>query len=142
MQRSVIIIAMVAMSIVLGSCVHQAPEQPISETGTKPGYGQADFFKPMRGDYWAVRYSYPTNRFEPAWLAESRLRHNAHERRRPEGINLSREHLLKVGGSGLSPTSFTELGPLPLQGGSARYSGRINVVVLTPDRSDHRLLWC
>ena len=112
---------------ILGACSHQ--QRP-----TLPGQGQADYYKPMRGDYWALRYSYPTSRFDTAWLAASRVAQARIQSRLPEGIDLSPDAAMKLGGSGLSPTSFTELGPKPLEGFS-HYSGRVNVVISHPSDS-------
>ncbi len=106
-------------------------EEAVASTGRELNFSEL-YSKPMQGDYWATRYSYPTNQFDSAWLAQSRLEHNRVPSRLPEGVDLS---YLRVGGAGLSTTSFTELGPKPLGTGAFRYSGRVNVVVSHPSDS-------
>lgn len=110
----------------LCACNHQSPRE-----NPEPGLGQADQYKPMRGDYWALRYSYPTQQFDSAWLAESRLQHDQVIQRAPGGIDRSAAARRALQGSALDPTRFTELGPRPLQAES-RYSGRVNVALSHP----------
>ncbi len=88
----------------------------------------ADYYKPVRGDYWAVRYSYPTFQYRQDWLVDAKKTHNRNIQKSPAGKQRS---LSRAGG--MNPAAFTLLGPKPLgnPAGTA-YSGRINVIVSHP----------
>lgn len=63
-----------AMTLALAGCA--STESPTGATaGDSPeayarGEGKGRF-KPYMGDFWAIRASYPTGEFQPAWVAES-----------------------------------------------------------------------
>lgn len=88
----------------------------------------ADAYKPMRGDYWAVRYGYPTNRVEPAWFVEGKKAHLTQAAKQPAG-----RYNLTEGALNLDTSGFTALGPKPLSAGSTqKFTGRVNVIVTHP----------
>ncbi len=84
--------------------------------------------KPSQGDYWAVRYGYPTMQVDPAWFVEGRKQHEKVLAKIPSMTHSSRSAI-----SDLSTFSFTALGPKPLNtfGGSS-FAGRVNVIVSHP----------
>jgi archaellum component FlaG (FlaF/FlaG flagellin family) len=87
-----------------------------------------DHQKPVRGDYWAVRYSYPTNQFKQQWLTDGKAEHL----RQPAMSPPTDAHSRAL--NGLDPNSFVALGPLPLGDPSGTaYSGRVNVIVTNPN---------
>jgi hypothetical protein len=90
----------------------------------------ADHQKPVRGDYWAVRYTYPTFQFKQQWLAEAKQHHLKQPVLSPAVKSTGRNM------QGLDPNGFVALGPKPLNtfGGSA-FSGRVNVIVSHPSDS-------
>ena len=87
--------------------------------------------KPSQGDYWAVRYGYPTMQVDPAWFVEGRKQHEKVLAKIPSMTHSSRSAI-----SDLSTFSFTALGPKPLNtfGGSS-FAGRVNVIVSHPTDS-------
>ncbi len=88
----------------------------------------ADFYKPVRGDYWAVRYSYPTFQYQQSWLVEAKKDHLKNRQKAPARKNRSSESF-----KGLDPNGFVSLGPKPLGNpASTAYSGRVNVIVSNP----------
>lgn len=89
--------------------------------------------KPMQGDYWQSRYTYPTNKFSSSWYVEARKTHLANISKTPSGV-FSKNSQLPFGG--IAPGSFTALGPEPLiNSGLAKSSGRTNVIVSHPTDS-------
>ncbi|MGJ8662033.1 MAG: hypothetical protein ACSHWU_00215 [Marinicella sp.] len=89
----------------------------------------ADFYKPVRGDYWATRYSYPTFQYSQSWMVEAKKGHLKNVKKAPSRKNHQRDLL-----GGLDPNAFTALGPKPLGNPSNRaYSGRVNVIVSNPN---------
>lgn len=88
----------------------------------------ADYYKPVRGDYWATRYSYPTFQYSQSWLVEAKQNHLKNKFKTPVH-KFSKDKLF----NGLDPDGFTPLGPKPLgnPAGTA-YSGRVNVIVSDP----------
>jgi hypothetical protein len=88
----------------------------------------ADFYKPVRGDYWAVRYSYPTFQYQQSWLVEAKQKHLKNLQKTPVRKNQSADSF-----KGLDPNGFVSLGPKPLGNpASTAYSGRVNVIVSNP----------
>lgn len=86
---------------------------------------------PSPGDLRAVQVSYPTGRFEPAWLIESAREARAVETRLPDGA--LRTQAKQAGQINAFPAdAFTPLGPMPLNAGASAASGRVNVVVSDP----------
>ncbi len=114
------ILLLITLACLLLSC--QSPH--------KNDMNQFTYSKPMQGDYWALRYSYPTNKFNPSWLTNARVIHYKNTSKTPKGE--FNKNAIR-GAIGLDPSSFTALGPEPLNtlGGSA-YSGRVNVIITHP----------
>lgn len=82
-------------------------------------------------DYWAVRNTYPTGRFDARWLLAAAADHAAMAAGTPAG------ELRRRGRAGdapsLDPASFTSLGPQPLNGQNGWISaGRTNVLATDP----------
>lgn len=95
---------------------------------------------PTDGDYWGLRYTYPTGKFEASWLLEAKAQFN----RSPQGMPAGKpQQALREGPNGetlegttnLTPGQFTALGPKPLDGGFGHVAGRINVIVTHPSDS-------
>ena len=88
----------------------------------------ADFYKPVRGDYWATRYSYPTFQYQQSWMVEAKESHLKNHQKPPSRKNNNTRSF-----KGLDPAAFVALGPKPLgnPAGTA-YSGRVNVIVSNP----------
>lgn len=92
--------------------------------------------EPADGDYFALRATYPTGRFEPRWVRTAAARHRA----MPKGVPAGRKDY--VGGESplqLDPNGFTSLGPQPLQTDGCqscfsfgRVAGRTNVILSDP----------
>ena len=93
----------------------------------------ADYHKPVRGDYWATRYSYPTFQYQQNWLAQARKEHQKVAQRTPAGIHRQLADL-----KGMKTDAFVALGPKPLIG-SSNFSGRVNVIVSHP--TDPSMAW-
>lgn len=88
----------------------------------------ADSHKPVRGDYWAIRYTYPNFQYQQQWWSEAQKTHDKNKHKVP---------FSQVGRltdiNGLNPQAFTALGPMPLDGsGGSAFSGRVNVIVSHP----------
>ncbi len=101
-------------------------------TQTNDHSDMADFHKPVRGDYWATRYSYPTFQYQQSWLVEAKQSHRRNPQKMPAGKHRAAQQL-----KGMDPNAFTLLGPMPLgnPAGTA-YSGRINVIVSHPSLAE------
>jgi hypothetical protein len=87
---------------------------------------------------WNTRLTYPTGKFDPAWLRTAALQHSKIPRGVPLGIRLSKLDQLESP-LALSGTGFTALGPAPLQmtGCSGCYDytrteGRVNTIAVDP----------
>lgn len=88
---------------------------------------------PPKGDYWALRVSYPTGNFSQKWLAESAVQ----EKQMRAGVPGGEKSYSRSGQSplALDPNQFTSLGPKPLderQFGFGHVSGRVNVIAVDP----------
>jgi hypothetical protein len=117
-------------------CACAAPskrEQLVLSVPESPRGGKV----PTDGDYWALRYTYPTMEFDSRWLEEAKLQHD----RMPEGMPAGTSRLTNAHGPGeqlegiqtnLSPVEFTALGPKPLDGSFSHAAGRVNVIVSHP----------
>ncbi len=108
--------------LVLSACQHSEQPQINSDQALLHS-------KPMRGDYWADRYTYPTHQFDPAWFSQARVQHDLNIARTPQG-RFARNGRADI--RGLPVGGFTSLGPKPLNAGSSRFSGRVNVIVTDP----------
>lgn len=89
--------------------------------------------EPTDGDYWAVRYTYPTYEFDQRWLTEAADEHRAMEKALPNGSR-NRDQV-RSRGLNLAPDSFTSLGPRPLNGSFSMAAGRVNVIIPHPTDS-------
>jgi hypothetical protein len=86
--------------------------------------------------YWNDRLTFPTGRFNPAWVRAAAAQHA----RMPSGVPFGQHLKLNVGNpNGLSTTSFTPLGPQPERmtgcSGCFNYTttqGRVNAIALDP----------
>jgi photosystem II stability/assembly factor-like uncharacterized protein len=125
----------------LGGCATTDPARVTSSDDPATAYARGEGkgkFKPYMGDFWAIRASYPTGEFQPAWVAESIEAFHAV----PEGLPAGAEDMAHRAKSGkitlnLPADQFTSLGPSPMQftggsGGSGNVGGRVNVVISHP----------
>src|SRR5204863_1839352 len=86
--------------------------------------------------FWNDRLTYPTGRFNPAWVRAAAAQHA----RMPSGVPLGRHSKLNMANpNALSTTSFTALGPQPerMTGCSGCFDytlteGRVNAIVVDP----------
>ncbi|HMA36326.1 MAG TPA: S-layer homology domain-containing protein [Chloroflexia bacterium] len=112
---------------------------PDAERGGPPADLAADGPGPQAAAaYWRDRYTYPTGRYDPAWLRAAA----AQDRRVGAGVPAGRVTYQRRPGPALvtlDPAAFTALGPLPLQTNGSQFgfqfghvSGRANVVVVNP----------
>ncbi len=88
---------------------------------------------------WHNRLSYPTGRFDPAWVRRAAKQDSFVPRRRPAGLRKSNAKRGKNSLLSLSPSGFTALGPQPLRmtGCSGCYDyakteGRVNTIAVDP----------
>ncbi|HEV7473972.1 MAG TPA: Ig-like domain repeat protein, partial [Pyrinomonadaceae bacterium] len=88
--------------------------------------------------YWMHRLSYPTGRFDPAWVRQAAEHDSQIQRRIPSGRKLDLKSLA-VNPLALSPIGFTALGPQPLRmtgcSGCFDYTnteGRVNAIAIDP----------
>src|SRR5437762_2934227 len=86
--------------------------------------------------FWNDRLTYPTGRFDPAWLRAAAAQHSRMSRGIPAGIPPLLNRLSPLA---LSPSSFTALGPQPerMTGCSGCYDyttteGRVNAIAVDP----------
>ena len=86
--------------------------------------------------YWHNRLTYPTGRFDPAWVRAAAAQHAGMTSGVPAGQHLK---LNFANPNALSTTDFTALGPQPLRmtGCSGCYDyttteGRVNVIAIDP----------
>ena len=118
------------------------PSHPIGDRDQLPRYmpvpgGGADDLDRMEVE-WNNRLTYPTGRFDPAWVRSAAARDALITRGIPlglQGMDLKGRHMPLA----LDPSRFTALGPQPLQmtGCSGCYNyttteGRINDIVIDP----------
>ena len=99
-----------------------------------------DKSKPADGDFWAIRAAYPTGRFESRWVSEAATRHRAIDAGVPTG---RKSYRASASALRMSPTSFTSLGPQPLQTDGCqscfsfgKVAGRTNIIVSDPTRTN------
>jgi hypothetical protein len=91
---------------------------------------------PADGDYFALRASYPTGRFDPRWLAAAARRHRAMATGVPAGHPRRRSALSPLA---LDPDAVTSLGPRPLESDGCQscvsfghVAGRTNAILSDP----------
>ncbi|HZT61309.1 MAG TPA: hypothetical protein VFA21_22065 [Pyrinomonadaceae bacterium] len=89
-------------------------------------------------EFWAARLTYPTGRFDPAWVREALKQDEAVERAVPAG-RVNRSLLNSPSPLSLSTSSFTALGPQPehMTGCSGCFDygtteGRVNSIAVDP----------
>src|SRR5947207_13926808 len=84
------------------------PPRYMPVPGNRPGTESADLGRLEQ--FWNDRLTYPTGRFDPAWLRASAPQHSRMSRGIPAGIPPLLNRLSPLA---LSPSSFTALGPQP-----------------------------
>jgi hypothetical protein len=88
---------------------------------------------PPKGDYWALRATYPTGNFDQRWLAKAAVEEKKIRAGVPQGEKSYQRSSLSP--LALDPTQFTSLGPKPLNDtefGFGHVSGRVNVIAVDP----------
>ena len=110
------------------------PDRYMPVPGSKPESEAAGLAKLEQ--YWHDRLTFPTGRFDPAWLRAAAVQHGRMTSGVPAGqhlkLNFANPHAL-------STTNFTALGPQPLRmtgcSGCFNYTtteGRVNVIAVDP----------
>ena len=91
--------------------------------------------------YWHDRLTYPTGRFDPAWVRAAAAQHARMTSGVPAGQHLK---LDLANPNALSTTNFTALGPQPLRmtgcSGCFDYTkteGRVNAIVVDPTTTNN-----
>src|SRR3989440_12032663 len=123
----------------------------LAERGAAPRPApEADRYMPVPGDssqsesarlaqleqYWHDRLTFPTGRFDPAWVRAAAAQHARMQSGVPAGLHLK---LNPAGPVPLIPTAFTALGPQPerMTGCSGCFNygtteGRVNAIAVDP----------
>ncbi len=122
--------------------IPQAVVPAVAEKDEAPRYmpvpgGEADDLARMEL-MWHDRLTYPTGRFDPAWVRQAAEQDSLISRELPLGIN-ARSYNRDRSTAGLDPTTFTALGPAPerMTGCSGCYDygitqGRVNAIAVDP----------
>ena len=106
-----------------------------------PGHAPTDAERLIsEEEFWFHRLTYPTGKYSPAWTRKAAEQDRAIKSGVPAGSKLSSESLMRPGNAlGLTPNSFTPLGPMPehMTGCSGCYDygtteGRVNAIVTDP----------
>ena len=121
-------IGLVTIAASAATYVSLSTVEPFEEDGAGP------WSKPVMGDYWAHRVSYPTMNFSPAWYAEAKPADRAMAAGVPAGeksYTRSAESPLT-----LTPNGWTFLGPSPLLNSGVVVAGRTNVIAVDPTGPD------
>jgi|GEM_PF-4042232 len=63
----------------------------------------ADFYKPVRGDYWATRYSYPTFQYQQNWFIEAKKTHLRNQQKPPSRKNNNKQSFQGLDPAGGKP---------------------------------------
>ena len=107
------------------------------ESKKEEGREEYEMSLAMEG-FWTDRLTYPTGRFDPAWLRRAVEQDAGIERGVPAGRHLSQD-VLQTSPLTLDPNSFTALGPKPLRmtgcAGCFDYGltqGRVNAIAIDP----------
>ncbi|MBX3725421.1 MAG: hypothetical protein KF823_05835 [Xanthomonadales bacterium] len=91
--------------------------------------------KPLGGDYWAIRVSYPTFHFSPSWYQDAEREDALVSAGVPAGEKTYRRS--SESPLALDPESWTFLGPEPqVFNNYGQVSGRTNVIVVDPTGPD------
>ncbi len=114
-----------------------------NENAATPRYmpvpsGETDDLERMEMS-WHDRLTYPTGRFNPAWIRQAAAQDALISRELPLGVQVDHLTEQKDGSSGLNPTAFTALGPAPERmsgcNGCFDYGitqGRVNAIAVDP----------
>ena len=112
----------------------EQPARYMPVPGSSPEAEAADLGRLEQ--FWNDRLTYPTGRFDPAWLRAAAAQHSRMSRGIPAGIPPLLNRLSPLA---LSPSSFTALGPQPerMTGCSGCYDyttteGRVNAIAVDP----------
>src|SRR5438552_2422791 len=80
-----------------------------------PGTGESDADRLRQADaYWRARYTYPTGKYDPAWL----LAAAAQDRQVPRGVPAGQVIYNRTDSRSpltLDPNGFISIGPMPLE---------------------------
>lgn len=87
---------------------------------------------PSDGENRAIQMSYPTGNFQPRWLLDSARQARALPSGVPAGSVDPDPLRSAIGPLALAGSSFTSLGPMPLNPGNFAASGRTNIVIVDP----------
>lgn len=118
---------LIGLGTVLGGCVSQSARQDNLPWWQTPA---AQLQKtPGPGDLRAVQMSYPTGRFDPAWLARAAEEVYQVSKGVPAGVTRSKS---AIGPLALNPNAFTAVGPMPLNPGNSAAAGRTNDILVDP----------
>ena len=130
-QRAVLPAALAVTAFALGW--RFVPDLVSADRSVSPRIEEAESEgrSPGGGDYFAVRLTYPTGRFDSRWLLAAAEEHRALPAGVPAGARRTREAMSRSP-LGLDPDAFTSLGPQPLEGQFGRSAGRTNVIVSDP----------
>lgn len=131
---------------VLGSgCASQSLRQPLSEAAaepTLPTTTRSNFVptSALANQYWEWRVSYPTGQFQGRWLVAAAKDERAMARSLPETRFAKRAGSAASAAGLLNPLQATELGPQPLNWGTASLpygtvGGRTNVLLAHPSNA-------
>jgi hypothetical protein len=140
---SPVLVPALALALALGASLASGPHcgdriQPFqgNEFTRRVAAASAGILSPADGDYFALRATYPTGRFEPRWVRAAATRHRAMPRGVPAG---RKEYRRGDSPLALDQNAFTSLGPQPLQTDGCqscfsfgRVAGRTNVIVSDP----------
>src|SRR6478752_5482670 len=128
----------VALAIFSGKDVAVRPASEPDRYMPVPGAGshsEADGLAQLE-QYWHDRLTYPTGRFDPAWVRAAAAQHDRMTTGVPAGQHLK---LDRANPNALSTTNFTALGPQPLRmtgcTGCFDYTkteGRVNAIAVDP----------
>lgn len=107
--------------ITLSACTTDSPLTSRHDQGKEPSLG----------DYWAIRYAYPTMKLDPSWITEGLKQHTNTVSKSPSA-SYSKAAAIKS----ISTSNFTALGPKPVNSfGGRAFAGRVNVIVSHPQNS-------
>jgi hypothetical protein len=145
-RQSTRFIALLAIAALGSGCASQSSRQSLSEaaTTTTTTTKRTNFVptSALANQYWEWRVSYPTGQFQGRWLVDAAVQ----ERRLARSVPESRATAAKRAGSAvgtaglLNPLQATELGPQPLNWGTASFpygtvGGRTNVLLAHPSNA-------
>ncbi len=81
--------------------------------------------------FWTNRLTYPTGRFDPAWLRKAEAQDSLIQRAVPAGTVVY-NHAQSHSPLTLDPNSFISLGPRPVTSFGENWSGRVNSIAIDP----------